>query len=110
MMREDYQHIRCHVCGWKGWSDGPSCEGQCADEAMEAMADAENAEEEGDTRCTLRSYKYHTARKTYNEGKTNEVRPGDRYQRQVEGGYEVNGPRWLHVTRVRVTKGPAWAA
>jgi hypothetical protein len=51
---------------------------------------------------TLTRSTQHRARKAFPDEK---IEPGDLYQRDVVGGYEVNGPRWLTVRRRVVKKG-----
>ncbi len=106
-----YQRIHCSRCGWQGYTDTSACENGCDDRCDGCDNHPDECEcegEEGPEKETLRSVRIHRARKTYNEGRYNEIRPGDRYRRVVVGGYVVGGPRWLSVNRTRLEKGPAW--
>ena len=109
-----YQHITCSRCGWSGWSDGPSCEGACADreeshgkacgecgeygDNCQCERCAECGETRDDCECeffaveTLRRFKTHTARRDHKDGK---VKADDRYVETVLGGYYEGGPRWM---------------
>ena len=67
----------------------------------------EEEEEEGDRRCTLQRTTTQVARKTH-ASPYGEIRKGDLYIRVVAAGYEVDGPRWMEVTKRRLKKGPLW--
>jgi hypothetical protein len=122
--RYGYQHISCHVCGWKGWSDGPQCEGRCADEAearreycdgcgrefgdprwgevqksdtVEKGSLCEDcASEDGVSHHTTTKVSHHVARKDHKDGR---VKRGDHYEKVVKMGYVVGGGRWLRSSK-----------
>lgn len=56
---------------------------------------------------TFRKVSTHTARKPQ-QACNGEIRPGDRYQLTVWGGYYPGGRRWREFSKKRVEKGPGW--
>ncbi len=56
-----------------------------------------NTDDDGAEVVSFIRYTYHTARKPHGA----HIKPGDRYQRMVIGGYYKNGARWLSVTKTR---------
>jgi len=118
----DYQHIKCHVCGWSGWTDSGVCEGcptpetcdDCGEEEKDCTCEkcyecgCKVESEHGSDTCscepgpsvrTLRRVTTHVARKPDPKYR---VSVGDTYKLTVEGGYYRNGPRWMTSTK-RVT-------
>lgn len=116
-----YQHIHCHRCGWSGWTDG-GCEGcpspevcdHCGEEESDCTCwscdDCGEKTDDDERHCSKcgegRSYQtlsrstVQVARKTYGTpGYATTINPGDKYKRTVTGGYKVDGPRWLTVSR-----------
>jgi hypothetical protein len=118
-----YHYFKCRACGWSGQTDGDGCEvcpsdddvetcDHCEKETSEcecwSCEDCDEKNDDDDRHCSHcekgRSYQtmsrstVHVARKahkTYGQP----INPGDTYRRTVTGGYKVDGPRWLTVSR-----------
>jgi hypothetical protein len=63
--------------------------------------------EDGDKVQTLYRATTHTARRDHGDG---HIKKGDRYRRMVTGGYTVNGPRWMNVSKHVVQRAEEVAA
>lgn len=124
-----YSYVACSRCGWRGMSDGPSCEGRCAD--TDRVVECDDCGEEGDDcsceKCAICDEKVtskwgdtcrcnpgphietfwrsttHVARKA---DATFRVNPGDTYRRTVRGGYIKGGPRWMRSIKIVMKRAP----
>jgi len=105
----------CSRCGGRYHASEGGC--GCMDD-LECQCGSNDWDGEEEPRCSKcstgpheegrRHSKQHRARKTYDEGKSSEIRPGDLYRRTVNMGYFPGGARTLSVKRYRIEKGPAW--
>ena len=83
-----------HKCGDCDREEGEGWNGWCITSVEQLCLDC--AGEEGTKHLTMASKRVHTARRDHADGL---VLAGERYMREVVGGYEVGGPRWLVVRK-----------